>query len=205
MQARSFPSQPSSVDHDPERGRERERDNGSAPAPTTLSTAHGQQHYGKSVNGAMSSLDSTGTPEPAGQAPYAASAESTPLPLPNTPSTTFSYPYRVPATTQRRARSSHGHGHTSDSGVEKGRARTTNGGPRRHHRSREEPSVVTFDEHAGLTKDQIQKAASLTVIAQSGIRVQFGELFKDRKTIVIFIRHFWCVHPTTFCVDVCVG
>ncbi|KAI0707186.1 AhpC/TSA antioxidant enzyme-domain-containing protein [Earliella scabrosa] len=141
----------------------------------------------------MSSLDSTGTPEPAGQAPYAASAESTPLPLPNTPSTTFSYPYRVPATTQRRARSSHGHGHTSDSGVEpKGRARTTNGGPRRHHRSREEPSVVTFDEHAGLTKDQIQKAASLTVIAQSGIRVQFGELFKDRKTIVIFIRHFWC-------------
>ena len=53
--------------------------------------------------------------------------------------------------------------------------------------------MMTFDEHAVLTKDQIQKAAALTVIAQNGIRVPFGDLFKDRKTIVVFIRHVWCV------------
>ena len=52
---------------------------------------------------------------------------------------------------------------------------------------------MTFDEHAGLTKDQVQKAAALTVIAQNGLRVPFGELIKDRKTIVVFIRHVWCV------------
>ncbi|RPD59582.1 hypothetical protein L227DRAFT_503360 [Lentinus tigrinus ALCF2SS1-6] len=73
----------------------------------------------------------------------------------------------------------------------KPRARSANA-TRRQHREREEPSVVTFDEHAGLTKDQVQKAAALTVIAQNGIRVPFGDLFKDRKTIVVFIRHFWC-------------
>ncbi|KAI0749739.1 hypothetical protein C8Q80DRAFT_1218810 [Daedaleopsis nitida] len=55
-----------------------------------------------------------------------------------------------------------------------------------------ERSVLTFDEHAGLTKELLQTAAALTVIEQNGIRRQFGELFKDRKTIVIFIRHFWC-------------
>ena len=52
---------------------------------------------------------------------------------------------------------------------------------------------MTFDEHAGLTKDQVKKAAALTVIAQNGLRVPFGELIKGRKTIVIFIRHFWYV------------
>ncbi|RDX57095.1 hypothetical protein OH76DRAFT_1334854 [Lentinus brumalis] len=73
----------------------------------------------------------------------------------------------------------------------KPRTRSTNA-TRRQHREREEPSVVTFDEHAGLTKDQIQTAAAFTVVAQNGIRVPFGDLFKDRKTIVVFIRHFWC-------------
>lgn len=53
--------------------------------------------------------------------------------------------------------------------------------------------MATFDEHAGLTKDQLQRAAALTVVAQSGLRVPFGDLFRERKTIVIFIRHFWCV------------
>ena len=52
---------------------------------------------------------------------------------------------------------------------------------------------MTFDENGGLTKDQVGRAAALTVIAQNGLRVQFGELFKERKTIVVFIRHFWCV------------
>lgn len=50
-----------------------------------------------------------------------------------------------------------------------------------------------FDEDAVPTRDQIVKAASLVVIAQNGIRKLFGDLFKDRKAIVIFLRHFWYV------------
>ncbi|EJF64769.1 hypothetical protein DICSQDRAFT_52225 [Dichomitus squalens LYAD-421 SS1] len=72
------------------------------------------------------------------------------------------------------------------------RTRTATNSRRPHRAKTEDPTVVTFDEHAGLTKDQIQKASALTVIAQNGLRVPFGELIKERKTIVIFIRHFWC-------------
>ncbi|KAI0822547.1 hypothetical protein BC628DRAFT_1327234 [Trametes gibbosa] len=111
---------------------------------------------------------------------YATSAESTPLPLPNTPSTTFSHPYRSPEP-GRRAHNARG-----------GSAPPRSTEARRHPRRKEEPEVVTFDEHAGLTRDQIARAASLMVIAQNGLRVPFGELFKERKTIVCFIRHFWC-------------
>ncbi len=169
MHAGAIPSQPSSVDLEE---REREREHGG----TTT------DEYNKS---AAMSVESTASP------PYAASVESTPLPLSNTPSTTFSYPYRAPAKPTRRVRSSHG---MSESEA-KPRARSTNA-TRRHHREREEPSVVTFDEHAGLTKDQIQTAAAFTVVAQNGIRVPFSDLFKDRKTIVVFIRHFWCVESS---------
>lgn len=50
-----------------------------------------------------------------------------------------------------------------------------------------------FEENAPLTEGQLRFAASLDVIAESGVRVPFGELWKHRKTIVCFIRHFWCV------------
>ncbi|KAG2100899.1 hypothetical protein BD769DRAFT_1676910 [Suillus cothurnatus] len=49
-----------------------------------------------------------------------------------------------------------------------------------------------FDEHALPTKRQLLDAASCVVVAENGIRVPFGDLFRDQKTIVIFIRHFWC-------------
>ncbi|KAL6302488.1 AhpC/TSA antioxidant enzyme-domain-containing protein [Sparassis latifolia] len=42
------------------------------------------------------------------------------------------------------------------------------------------------------TREQLSQAASLYVVAQNGLRVQFGELFRERKLIVCFIRHFWC-------------
>ncbi|EKM78628.1 hypothetical protein AGABI1DRAFT_114245 [Agaricus bisporus var. burnettii JB137-S8] len=35
-------------------------------------------------------------------------------------------------------------------------------------------------------------AASLPVIAESGIRTNFGSLFLQRRAVVVFIRHFWC-------------
>ncbi|KAI0368820.1 hypothetical protein BV20DRAFT_947462, partial [Pilatotrama ljubarskyi] len=114
---------------------------------------------------------------------YATSVESTPLPLPNMPSTMLSDPYRS-NDAGRRGRNTRGSSVPPRSG--EGR------GARHQHRRKEEPSAATFDEHAGLTRDQIAHAAPLTVIAQNGLRVPFGELFKERKTIVCFIRHFWC-------------
>ncbi|KAG6900690.1 hypothetical protein C0993_005002 [Termitomyces sp. T159_Od127] len=41
---------------------------------------------------------------------------------------------------------------------------------------------------------QLARAASLTVVAASGLRVPFASLFATRPTIVVFIRHFWCPH-----------
>ncbi|KAG6902825.1 hypothetical protein C0995_010710 [Termitomyces sp. Mi166 len=44
------------------------------------------------------------------------------------------------------------------------------------------------------TLSQLTRAASLPVIAASGLRVPFASLFAPRPTIVVFIRHFWCPH-----------
>ncbi|KAG1727730.1 hypothetical protein EDB19DRAFT_1642877 [Suillus lakei] len=49
-----------------------------------------------------------------------------------------------------------------------------------------------FDENVLPTKRQLLDAASCVVVAENGIRVPFGDLFRDQKTVVIFIRHFWC-------------
>ena len=174
LQARSFASQPSSMDHDHDADRERERDRSNAPAMSTES--------------AITSP------------PYAASVESTPLPLPNTPSTTFTHPhpYRAPTATKHHVRSSRGL--SEPESMTTTRLRPTKSG-RRHCWDRgmaEETAMAPFDEHAGLSKDQLQRAAALTVVAQSGVRVPFGDLFRERKTIVIFIRHFWCVFAYIF-------
>lgn len=50
-----------------------------------------------------------------------------------------------------------------------------------------------FDATAVPTMEQMERAATLDVIAQNGLRVPFGDLFRDRKVVVIFIRHFWYV------------
>lgn len=47
-------------------------------------------------------------------------------------------------------------------------------------------------EWAKPTISQLAYAASLPVIAESGLRVTFGSLFANQRTIVVFIRHFWC-------------
>jgi hypothetical protein len=69
--------------------------------------------------------------------------------------------------------------------------------PKRSHSSaqRYPPPVLdgSFDEYAIPTRDQLQRAAAVCVVAQNGIRVPFGEVIRERKTIVIFIRHFWSV------------
>ena len=52
-------------------------------------------------------------------------------------------------------------------------------------------SFPPFNEHALPTPRQLADAASCLVIAENGLRVPFGEVFRDQKTIVLFIRHFW--------------
>jgi hypothetical protein len=49
-----------------------------------------------------------------------------------------------------------------------------------------------FDENKRPTKKQLSDAASLIVIAENGLRVAFGDLWREQKTVVLFIRHFWC-------------
>lgn len=49
-----------------------------------------------------------------------------------------------------------------------------------------------FNETAIPTDAQLLSAASMTVISEAGIPIQFGSLWDCQKTIVTFIRHFWC-------------
>ncbi|PPQ69176.1 hypothetical protein CVT24_000024 [Panaeolus cyanescens] len=39
---------------------------------------------------------------------------------------------------------------------------------------------------------QLTHASSLPIISETGQRITFGSLFATHRTIVIFIRHFWC-------------
>ncbi|EIW84291.1 hypothetical protein CONPUDRAFT_50940 [Coniophora puteana RWD-64-598 SS2] len=54
------------------------------------------------------------------------------------------------------------------------------------------PPEQAFDENALPTHEEIADAASYLVMAENGIRVPFGELFRHERVVFIFIRHFWC-------------
>ena len=47
------------------------------------------------------------------------------------------------------------------------------------------------------TSIDLVTAAGLSVTGENGEQILFGALFRDRKVVVIFIRHFWCL----FCHD----
>ncbi|KAI0671395.1 hypothetical protein C8Q78DRAFT_972604 [Trametes maxima] len=157
-------SQPSVVSHDGENGTEE----------FVQTTTH---------NASQSTVAS-----PQAHRQYATSTESTPLPLPHTPSTTISHPYRSNETATSA-------GHRSRATAARGSSAPPRSAEphRRPRHQTEHKEVTTFDEHACLTREQMARAAPLTVVAQNGLRVPFGELVKERKTIVCFIRNFWCV------------
>lgn len=70
--------------------------------------------------------------------------------------------------------------------------------PLREQRDRHLPRSVDnlrFDEYAIPSRDQVNHAGSLFVVAQNGLRVEFSTLFQNRRTVVCFIRHFWYVPP----------
>jgi hypothetical protein len=43
-----------------------------------------------------------------------------------------------------------------------------------------------------LSFEQLSQAARIPVVRENGVREQFGELWRLQRTVVIFIRHFWC-------------
>ena len=59
------------------------------------------------------------------------------------------------------------------------------------------PFQPTPDENSGVeyvhpTPAQLVHAASLPLYAENGSKISFGALFAKQKTVVVFIRHFWC-------------
>ncbi|KAF8628034.1 hypothetical protein AX15_004149 [Amanita polypyramis BW_CC] len=74
--------------------------------------------------------------------------------------------------------------------------RSSKTSPRLASKSKPKPLPVVPSaaqpEWALPTQEQLMLAASLLVIAESGVRTTFGSLFEKQRTIVIFIRHFWC-------------
>lgn len=68
----------------------------------------------------------------------------------------------------------------------------TGGNRASHFDFGEPPEFDGFDETQLPTMRQLQEAAALQVISESGVRVPFGSLWQNQKTIVCFIRHFLC-------------
>ncbi|CAE6443463.1 unnamed protein product [Rhizoctonia solani] len=49
-----------------------------------------------------------------------------------------------------------------------------------------------FDRHSLLNEDQLRLASDMNVYDENSRPVRFGDIFKDQKTAICFIRHFWC-------------
>ncbi|ORX36902.1 AhpC/TSA antioxidant enzyme-domain-containing protein [Kockovaella imperatae] len=63
---------------------------------------------------------------------------------------------------------------------------------RKQRKARRKAEAQAFDEFALPSMRSLYDAGNLEVIAEDGERVRFGNLVRDRKTIVIFIRHWFC-------------
>ncbi|CAE6427890.1 unnamed protein product, partial [Rhizoctonia solani] len=49
-----------------------------------------------------------------------------------------------------------------------------------------------FDKYALPDEDQLRLASEMYVYDENSRPVRFGDIFKDQKTAICFIRHFWC-------------
>ncbi|WWD17509.1 hypothetical protein CI109_101950 [Kwoniella shandongensis] len=63
---------------------------------------------------------------------------------------------------------------------------------RREKKMREKRDRERFDEKTPPTPKELFEASLLEVVGERGERVKFGDLVNRRKTIVIFIRHWFC-------------
>jgi hypothetical protein len=64
-------------------------------------------------------------------------------------------------------------------------------------RTTSKPPVLPPGDLVSPTSIDLVTAAGLTITGENGEQISFGALFGDRKVIVIFVRHFWCL----FCQD----
>jgi len=53
-------------------------------------------------------------------------------------------------------------------------------------------SSETFNASALPTPDALLKASKLEVTDERGDTVPFGDLFKEKRVVVVFVRHFFC-------------
>ncbi|EUC65099.1 AhpC/TSA antioxidant enzyme [Rhizoctonia solani AG-3 Rhs1AP] len=49
-----------------------------------------------------------------------------------------------------------------------------------------------FDKSGLPSEDQLELASNMYVYDETSRPVRFGDIFKDQKTAICFIRHFWC-------------
>ncbi|KDN34854.1 hypothetical protein RSAG8_12086, partial [Rhizoctonia solani AG-8 WAC10335] len=49
-----------------------------------------------------------------------------------------------------------------------------------------------FDRYGLPSEDQLGQASNMYVYDENRRPVRFGDIFKDQKTAICFIRHFWC-------------
>ncbi|KAF9000648.1 hypothetical protein BDQ17DRAFT_1359281 [Cyathus striatus] len=54
------------------------------------------------------------------------------------------------------------------------------------------PPTILSSEWELPTQSQLSYAASLPIISEKGKTIPFGSIFSKMRTIVVFIRHFWC-------------
>jgi hypothetical protein len=61
------------------------------------------------------------------------------------------------------------------------------------HHNLSQIAIMPIAEPKAIPDDAtIAKVAELKVFTEKGDQVRFGDLFEGQKTIVIFIRHFFC-------------
>ena len=64
--------------------------------------------------------------------------------------------------------------------------------PSRADKVRRKQLRKTFDPKKAPSRKDMYEASLLSVRDEYGNRTRFGSLFEGQKTVVCFIRHFWC-------------
>ncbi|CAE6393917.1 unnamed protein product [Rhizoctonia solani] len=63
---------------------------------------------------------------------------------------------------------------------------------KRSRKIKKVPPPPLFDKYGLPDEDQLRRASEMYVYDENSRPVRFGDIFKDQKTAICFIRHFWC-------------
>ncbi|KAA1467718.1 hypothetical protein DENSPDRAFT_769382, partial [Dentipellis sp. KUC8613] len=92
----------------------------------------------------------------------------------------------------------HSHTHVSSRNAPSGSARPLSPSTASHAGRENIPLRAQHPESTQLnvstlpSRAHLNEAAHMLVVQENGLRVPFGDLWKAQRTVVIFIRHFWC-------------